>query len=284
MRVHRVFPALQPWSWRTDALRELARAEHLAALRIEPVTRGREPAVLADLHFCSGERSVTIPMVYVDLAQLELRETDPLVFPHAVLGVLGDAHAGAIVERVFPDLERCCAQRRILARRRLSLRRHGVVRACARARILRRRAARRCAAAHCGGRVRAPVRVQEKRDRLRFRKRSSAPRFSATSPRRSWFRGAGADADARAWYGDFAEPGPAAPFDLAVGAGPAPVPAGRVVRTDAKRRRRARAHRGSAAGRRDAGVRAGRRRGGGVRRERSAGSRSSARCRTSTSG
>ena len=77
MRTHRVFPALQAWSWRAELVRELASGEHLVAARLEPVTRGREPTAFLDLHFSDGERSVTIPLVYVDIAQLDVREADP---------------------------------------------------------------------------------------------------------------------------------------------------------------------------------------------------------------
>jgi hypothetical protein len=100
-----VFPALQPWLWRTELLGELAIAGNLVAARIEPVTRGREPTAFVDLHFSDGERAITIPLVYIDLAQLELRESDPLVFPHGLLGVVSDDRARAVVERLFPDLE-----------------------------------------------------------------------------------------------------------------------------------------------------------------------------------
>jgi glycosyltransferase involved in cell wall biosynthesis len=106
MRTHRVFPALQPWAWRTALLRELVTGEHLVAVRIEPVTRGREPTAFLDLHFSDGERTVAIPLVYVDLAQLDIRETDPLVFPQSILGTVSDARACEIVDRVLPDLER----------------------------------------------------------------------------------------------------------------------------------------------------------------------------------
>lgn len=106
MRTHRVYPALQPWQWQTDLLRELVGTEHLVVARIEAVTRGREPAALIDLHFSDGDRAVTVPLVYVDLAQLDLRETDPLVFPHGLLGTVPDARASEIVELLLPELER----------------------------------------------------------------------------------------------------------------------------------------------------------------------------------
>jgi hypothetical protein len=106
MRTHRVFSALQPWSSRGDVLRELVSAEHLAVARIEPVTRGREAAAIVDLHFSDGERGVTIPLVFVDLAQFDVRELDPLVFPHELADAISDARAADVVERLFPELER----------------------------------------------------------------------------------------------------------------------------------------------------------------------------------
>ncbi len=105
MRTHRVFPALQPWAWRSELLRDLVAGEHLVAARIEPVTRGREPTAFLDLHFSDGERTVTIPLVYVDLAMLDVREADPLLFPQFLLNVVSDARACEIVDRVLPDLE-----------------------------------------------------------------------------------------------------------------------------------------------------------------------------------
>ena len=232
VRTHRVFPALQPWSWRVDSLRELVRVENLAALRIEPVTRGREPAVLADLHFCSGEHAVTIPMVYVDLAQLDLRETDPLVFPHAVLGVVTEAHAGAIVERVFPDLERRAVSGGFWHE---EVFRYGDMALFERARSRGFFGASPLAIALpriAAGGLRAALRVQQGRRSPTVRRRSSARRFSATSRARSSLPAGDADADARAWYGDFAAPDERTSFDLAVGSGPPTVTAGRVVRTD----------------------------------------------------
>lgn len=106
MRTHRVFPALQPWASRTTLLRELVSGEHLVAARIEPVTRARDTTALVDLTFGDGTRTVTIPLVYLDLAQLDVRETDPLIFPHHLLGVVPDAGARDVVERLVPELER----------------------------------------------------------------------------------------------------------------------------------------------------------------------------------
>jgi hypothetical protein len=106
VRTHRAFSALQPWQWRAELVSELVSAERLVAARIEPVTRGREPTAFVDLHFSDGVRSITIPLIYLDLAQLDLRESDPLVFPQGLLGVVSDARARDVVERLYPDLER----------------------------------------------------------------------------------------------------------------------------------------------------------------------------------
>lgn len=105
MRTHRAFPALQPWADRVDLAHDLATVEHLTVMRIEPVMRAREPGAFVDLHFSDGERTLTIPLVYLDLAQLDVREADPLVFPHAFAGSIGEAQAAGILERVFADLE-----------------------------------------------------------------------------------------------------------------------------------------------------------------------------------
>ncbi len=105
MRIHRVFPELQPWIALPDRVRELATVENLVAARIEPVTRGREPAAILDLAFARGDESVAIPFVYVDLAQLDVREVDPLVFPAAYADLIDEERARTFVERLFPDLE-----------------------------------------------------------------------------------------------------------------------------------------------------------------------------------
>ncbi len=105
MRVHRVFPDLQPWVALGERVRDLATVDRLVAARIEPATRGREPAAFLDLTFADGEASLTIPLIYVDLAQLDVREVDPLVFPAAYAGLVDDERAHAFVDRLVPDLE-----------------------------------------------------------------------------------------------------------------------------------------------------------------------------------
>jgi hypothetical protein len=106
MRSHRVFPQLQPWAGRSELLRELAVAGNLTAVRIEPVTRGREVTAFVDLRFSDGARSIAIPLIYLDLAQLDIRESDPLIFPHHVAASVSDANVRDIVERIYPELEK----------------------------------------------------------------------------------------------------------------------------------------------------------------------------------
>ena len=104
MRTHRAFPALQPW--RDPALlREVVSVDALTVMRIEPITRAREPAVILDLHFAAGERHATIPFVLVDVAMLLLREADPLVFPHAVANAIGDEPCARLIDALVTDLE-----------------------------------------------------------------------------------------------------------------------------------------------------------------------------------
>jgi hypothetical protein len=105
VRIHRVFPDVQPWTALPDRVRSLVAVERLVAARIEPVTRGREPAAFLDLTFAAGDVNVTVPLIYLDLAQLDVREVDPLVFPAAYEGLVDDARARALVDRLFPDLE-----------------------------------------------------------------------------------------------------------------------------------------------------------------------------------
>lgn len=230
MRTHRVFNALQPWQWRTELLGALVGAANLRVARLEPVTRGREPAAFVDLHFSDGERTVTVPLVYVDLAQLDVRESDPLVFPHGLLGVVPDARASEVVERLFPELER-----RALTGGFWS---EDVIRFAA-----------------------APV-FDRARERGFF---GAAPlatslppiagavyaqRFAASKYVVAYGDGAGAaaafirgsalscgvigaaDEDSRAWYGGFEAADPGASYDLAVGSGPSPAHATVTVRLD----------------------------------------------------
>jgi hypothetical protein len=230
MRTHRVFPALQPWIWRTDVLRELARAELLVAARIEPIMRSREPAAFVDLHFSDGERRVTLPLVYLDLAQLDVREYDPLVFPHGVLNIVSDAHANAIVERLLPDFERRALTGGFWAEE--------VIRLSAAPEFERAR--------ERGFFGAAPLAVSLPRiaGAVYAQRFATAKRVVAYGPgsfeAAAFLCGAAqscaidgpADADAAAWYGEFEAAAPAAGYDLAVGSGASPYAATALVRLD----------------------------------------------------
>jgi hypothetical protein len=233
MRTHRVFPALQPWLWRTELLRELVSVEHLRAVRLEPVTRGREPAAFADLHFSDGERAVTVPLVYVDLAQLDVRESDPLVFPHGLLGVVPDARVSEVVERLMADLERRALTGGFW---------HEDVLRFGPSPIFERARERGFFGA-------APLAVSLPRIAgavyaQRFAASKHAIAYgSGAAEAAAFVRGgavscgileAAADADATAWYGAFDPAAPEGTYDLAVGRGPAAVRATVTVRLDAE--------------------------------------------------
>jgi len=230
MRTHRVFPALQPWLWRASLLRELVAVEHLVAARIEPVTRGREPSAFVDLHFADGGRCVTIPLVYLDLAQLELRESDPLVFPHGILGIVPDARARDVVELLFPRLERQAMTGGFWAEQILrfgnaetfdAARARGFFGAAPLAGTLPRIAAAAYARRFAAGKhVMAYGYVA-----------AEAAAFLAGVATSCSIIGPD-DAEARAWYGEFDSAGLDVTYDLAVGDAPEPVNATVVVRTD----------------------------------------------------
>jgi hypothetical protein len=224
-----VFPGLQPWAWRTDLLRELVSGERLVAARIEPVTRGREPTAFLDLHFSDGERSIAIPLVYVDLAQLDVREADPLLFPESVLGTVTDAQACEIVDRLLPDLERR-AMNGGFWHEEVLLYGDGPAFAAARAR---------------GFFGAAPLatslpRIAPAIYAKRFANGKHVVAYGPDAIELGAFLGGittsctvfGDDAEARAWYGPLAAANAAHTCDLAIGAGPPPVAAATYVRTD----------------------------------------------------
>jgi hypothetical protein len=230
VRTHRVFPALQAWSWRAELVRELASGEHLVAARLEPVTRGREPTAFLDLHFSDGERSVTIPLVYVDIAQLDVREADPLLFPHSALGVLTDARAKEILDRLLPELERRARSGGFWAEEVLAF---GA-------------SAGFAAARERGFFGAAPLATSLPRIAPAiYAKRFSIGKHAvAYGPGAhelgAFLSGAGApclvigdDAVAGAWYGALGAADPSQSYDLAVGSGPAPVTAATHIRVDA---------------------------------------------------
>lgn len=226
-----MFPALQPWAWRTDLMRELVGGEHLVAARLEPVTRGREPTVFLDLHFSDGERSITLPLVYVDLAQLDIREADPLLFPSVIAGVVSDARACEVIERVLPDLERRAFSGGFWAEEAL-LYGDGTAFAVARARGFFG------AAPLADALPRVAAAVYARRFAL-------GKHVLAYGPQAAEFAGflggiaiscsaLGGDADANAWYGEFDAGAADRTYDLAIGGGPSPVTAAVTVRADAE--------------------------------------------------
>ena len=227
-----MFPALQPWSWRTELLRELVTGEHLVAARIEPVTRGREPTAFIDLTFGDGERSIVVPLVYVDIAQLDVREADPLLFPQSVLGIVTDARACEVVDRLLPELVRRAAGGGFWAEEVLfygesthfaAARARGFFGAAPLATSLPRIApavyAKRFAVSKhvvCYG-----------PDAIEFGAFLTGIATSCTV--------VGDDAEASAWYGALETAHTSQTFDLAVGAGPSPAEATTCVRVDAQR-------------------------------------------------
>jgi hypothetical protein len=232
MRTHRVFPALQPWIWRGELLRELVSARHLAVARIEPVTRGREPSAFVDLHFSDGARNVTVPLVFLDLAQLDVRESDPLVFPHALLGIVSDAAAREVVELLYPDLERQAMLGGFWSEQTL---RYGD-------------GARFDAARARGFFGAAPLaqtlpRIAPAVYARRFAAAKHVMTYGAGAREFAAFLGAAAtqcsiaeDGDddvATAWYGAFEAAALDVTYDLALGSGPVPVSATANVRVDA---------------------------------------------------
>jgi hypothetical protein len=229
VRTHRVFPALQAWSWRAELVRELASGEHLVAARLEPVTRGREPTAFLDLYFSDGERSVTIPLVYVDIAQLDVREADAMLFPHSVLGALTDARAKEILDRLLPELERRARFGGFWMEE-----------------VLQFGASTKFAAARERGFFgAAPLATSLPRIAPAiYAKRFSVGKHAvAYGPNAlelgAFLSGAGApclvigdDTLARAWYGDLGAADPSQSYDLAIGSGPAPVSAATQIRVD----------------------------------------------------
>jgi hypothetical protein len=225
-----VFPDLQPWAADPERVRACASVEHLAVARIEPVTRGREPAAFLDLTFAAGSTSVTIPLIYIDLAQLDVREVDPLVFPAVYDGLLDDERARQLVDRLFPALE--------TRAHRSGFRAEEVIVFGDDALFTHARAAGCFGAAPLGQSI--PLIAPAVYAR-RFARAARVLTYGARAAEAAAFvRGlavattiAETDATAAAWYGVEAgriDPGG---YDLAIGSGPAPAPAATTVRTDA---------------------------------------------------
>jgi hypothetical protein len=101
MRTHRTHAILAPWSTGASPVLDAAR---LAAVRIEPVTRQRRPALVLDLVLTGDDGLTVIPLVLADPSTIVERDRDPLIFPAGTPG--DDAFAVALAERVLPHLER----------------------------------------------------------------------------------------------------------------------------------------------------------------------------------
>ncbi|MBV8356259.1 MAG: hypothetical protein JO101_13115, partial [Candidatus Eremiobacteraeota bacterium] len=114
MRFHRAFRELAFAAGAPFA--QTARAETVVAARLEPVVRGGVSAALVDLHFRDGEERCVVPFVIVDLAMLEARERDPLVWPDCVR--VGGFDAEGIADRIEPWLYELWSQRLMTAERR----------------------------------------------------------------------------------------------------------------------------------------------------------------------
>jgi hypothetical protein len=230
VRVHRVFPDLQPWVALPDRIRELATADRLVAARIEPVTRGREPAAFLDLAFASGDESVAIPLIYIDLAQLDVREVDPLVFPAAYAPLLDDARARSLVDRLFADLE--------LRAHRGGFRAEEVLFYGDAPLFVRAREAGLFGAAPLARSIPAiAAAVYAQRFARAARVLTYGPQADESAAflraRATRTTVVGGNATAAAWYATSDREVDGAGYDLAVGEGPPPQAATTVVRTDA---------------------------------------------------
>jgi hypothetical protein len=99
MRLHRTHEFLAPWSTGAPVLD----AARLVAVRIEPVLRRRQSALVLDLYLAGETGDTIIPMVLADPACVIERDRDPLIFPAGTPG--GEAFATALAERVLEHLE-----------------------------------------------------------------------------------------------------------------------------------------------------------------------------------
>ena len=99
MRLHRTHEVLAPWSTGNPVLDP----GRLAAVRIEPVFRRRQPALTLDFYLAGDAGDTIVPTVLVDPASVIERDRDPLIFPAGTPG--DDAFTLALAERVLPHLE-----------------------------------------------------------------------------------------------------------------------------------------------------------------------------------
>ena len=97
MRIHAAFRELA-FPFGNGTLRDVASADALVAVRFEPVIRAGKGCATLDLLFRRGDAKVGIPLVVLDVAMLEARERDPLVWPRFAAGAVTDDFA--IAQRV----------------------------------------------------------------------------------------------------------------------------------------------------------------------------------------
>ena len=97
MRIHAAFRELA-FPFGNGALRDVASAESLVAARFEPVLRAGKGCATIDLLFRRGSAHAGIPLIILDVAMLEARERDPLVWPRFAAGAGIDDYA--IAQRV----------------------------------------------------------------------------------------------------------------------------------------------------------------------------------------
>lgn len=92
-------------------LSDVAAPETLVAARYEPTLRGNKPSGVVDLHFRRDAKRTVVPLLLVDVAMLEARERDPLVWPNFSRGSGIDDFA--IAQRVVEWLQALLEERRL---------------------------------------------------------------------------------------------------------------------------------------------------------------------------
>lgn len=111
MRFHRAFAEL---AMSVGApLADVAAPETLVAARYEPALRGNKASGVVDLHFRREAKRTVVPLLLVDVAMLEARERDPLVWPSFARSSGIDDFS--IAQRVLEWLKELLDERRLTA-------------------------------------------------------------------------------------------------------------------------------------------------------------------------
>lgn len=109
MRFHRAFAE---FAINVGApLSEVAAPQTLVAARYEPTLRGNKGSGVVDLHFRRDAKRTVVPLLLLDVAMLEARERDPLVWPNFARGSGIDDFA--IAERAVEWLHELFAARQL---------------------------------------------------------------------------------------------------------------------------------------------------------------------------